>query len=322
MNRTIAPVLCVVVLLGTVYASAGIIGTPGGSYTIEARGRLSQFQAYVTDSFTGTEPVVPILPEVSIGLSSGDGVINVEGQANPFAARAAIVNHGSGIAKPDVWAKFLDSAIQIESGPALDALIPSGQSTLDLLINFTASVQRATDGYSSLAPLVSVGTATQTTLNVSAEVHAISQAGDEKRTGGFNVFNGSFGAHTFTTSGFFDGLPEADGGTVTVSVPATISTSAADGLIVGIRGQAAVQDLALSAGFVNAEAVAKLANPDPAEAVTLTDGTPLTSLGVGVTFLPVPEPATLALLAVGSLVLLRRRRRRVTYHACCTIQER
>lgn len=35
-----------------------------------------------------------------------------------------------------------------------------------------------------------------------------------------------------------------------------------------------------------------------------------------------PEPATLALLAVGGLVLLRRRRRRVTYHARCTIQER
>lgn len=301
MNRSAIGALCVVVMLGAADAGAGTIGTPGGSYMINAEGRVSQYDLFTVDSFTGTEPVIPLLPEVHVGLSGG--AIRVDARSDPFGARSVIVNGGNGIATSTVRATFHDSAIQIEGGPALESLLPPGETTLDLLVNFVASLEPATDASGSLAPLVSVGTSTQTSLDVDASVGTVSHGGGQSRSGTFNVINGSFGSHSFNTGGFFSGLPEAPGGTVTVSVPATISTSAADGLIIGIRGHAEVSGLALSDGFINAEVATRVPNYDPAEVVTLTDGTSLRSLGVGVTLLPVPEPGTLASLTVGLLAM-------------------
>lgn len=305
------PLLVAAALVATP-ALAGPLGTDGGSFTITATAQLSQFaHDGETQSFSSSEGGFASLPTASVRHSAFNA--DVQATASPFEVSTFAVKANSGVNVSTSQASFAGSAILIEPNAAFSALIPAGETVLDVLVHFTAKVGPGGAGGYTITPTVP-GVSRQSTAQISAMVSTDSLLGRQTLYGRFDAVNGST-FHSFSATGIFGGLEEGSlldlteaGGSVDVSVPARVSSTHG---VIGLGASIGfLSALASGSGsFVNAAAGVKLADIT----VTLVDGRPLQDFGVHPTLLPapIPEPGTWATLAAGLAILglcLRRAR--------------
>lgn len=296
-------------------ALAGPLGTGGGTFSIVAQAQLSQLaHDSETDSFSSASDTFASLPSVGIRKSTFNA--DVQAGASPFQASSYVVKANHGVNVSTTRASFDGSALLVEASPALAALIPAGQTFLDVLVHYQLTVGPGGAGGYTITPTIP-GVSRQSTAQISASVWADSLLGHSLANGRFDAVNGST-FHSFSATGIFAGLEEgslidlaAAGGTVDVALAARVSPDVPDGGVIGLGASVGfLTALASGSGaFVNAAVDVKLASIS----VTLVDGRPLGDLGVHTTLLPsaVPEPASAALLLGGMAVLIRASRWRL-----------
>lgn len=109
---------------------------PAAAYDIKTNSSVSQFGTPDSESFTGTDEIVPALPEVNSEQISADGNVITRASATPLELNAFFSTIGSGIATPRANASFEDIGIVFEDNQALRSLIGSNDTGIDLLLNF------------------------------------------------------------------------------------------------------------------------------------------------------------------------------------------
>ena len=192
----------------------------------------------------------------------------------PFYLHAEVEAAPSGIPNPWSGASYRGLEIDVIDSPALRALIPLDDTGLNLLLNYNVDVFAQAPGPPGLWQQAVAG------ADVGIGADSIDQAGIYTR-GHLGVTNGGYD-HTYDNSGILAGLPE-NGGHVNVSLPVRISPIAPGGLAITSHADVQTGALSLSPDALAEITLSLAGGPD---ALTLLDGTPLSSLGVEYHLLP------------------------------------
>ena len=249
------------------------------SYGIEAKARISQFRDYQTETFTGTDPVVFALPVVTATDSFEDKFAHAE--ASPFLLTSAFSTTNTGINVFDADAVSSGTVLQIESGPELLALIPTGETYIDIMLTGTVSA----DVNIALGSVFADQGTTGISVGVNTTSGSLSIIPDFASSGSFNRLE-TQSTSNLTTGGILSDFA-ANGGVVEFSIPARVKPFVDGGLAVRLAHTSDIGGLAVSEGFVDSTVTLDISQ-FPSSA-SLMDGTLLSDLGIEVTLLPTTD---------------------------------
>lgn len=298
---------------GVALITLGLVSpAPTIAYTISASAFVSQFATPDSESFTGSDEIVPVLPTVSASQVGPNGVPTTSASASPTTLTASFSTANTSVNVPGASASYDEIGIVFQNNQALRDLIGPTGTSFDLLLNFDIDYNLET----ALVP----GPFRQALSFLSINFVAVSLGDFSASNGRASITNGPFD-HTFENSGFLAGLPE-NGGSTTTTLPIKISPFGVgeEGLYVSFLANASVSGLSLDE-VASGEVTVSI--PDLPFFVTTPDGTSASDLGIEFDLIPrvessppppsVLEPtSTLGILTVGALggsSMLKRKQR-------------